>query len=199
MKKPFVITISRQFASMGRSIAVTLAKELDIEFYDRDLVEEVAHRMNLSASLISEEEETANFIYSKRKFPLGIGMQSLQDEVFAVQKSIIQDLSKKESCIIVGRLADNILKEHPNRLSVYIYTAYENKLKNCVEKLEMTQECAKKMISEVDAARERYRKKYATDDKSIFGQNHLMIDSSHFGIQGTAKLIANIAKEKFSE
>ena len=68
--KPYVITISRQFASMGRSIAIALSKELDIEFYDRDLVEEVARRMSLSVSLISEEEETAGHVYWNRQFPL---------------------------------------------------------------------------------------------------------------------------------
>ena len=43
--EPYVITISRQFASMGRSIAKELANELDIKFYDRDIVEETAKRM----------------------------------------------------------------------------------------------------------------------------------------------------------
>ena len=197
--KPYVITISRQFASMGRSIAIALSKELDIEFYDRDLVEEVARRMSLSVSLISEEEETAGHVYWNRQFPLGLGLPNLQDEVFAAQKSIIQDLAKKESCVIVGRLADDILAKHPNRLSVYIYAPYESRLDNCVNKLHMEEGVAKKMLVEVDASRERYYKKYATNGKGFFTNRQLMIDSSHFGIEGTAKLIANVVRSKFED
>lgn len=197
--KPYVITISRQFASMGRSIAIALSKELDIEFYDRDLVEEVARRMSLSVSLISEEEETAGHVYWNRQFPLGLGLPNLQDEVFAAQKSIIQDLAKKESCVIVGRLADDILAKHPNRLSVYIYAPYESRLDNCVNKLHMEEGVAKKMLVEVDASRERYYKKYAINGKGFFTNRQLMIDSSHFGIEGTAKLIANVVRSKFED
>ena len=197
--KPYVITISRQFASMGRSIAIALSKELDIEFYDRDLVEEVARRMSLSVSLISEEEETAGHVYWNRQFPLGLGLPNLQDEVFAAQKSIIQDLAKKESCVIVGRLADDILAKHPNRLSVYIYAPYESRLDNCVNKLHMEEGVAKKMLVEVDASRERYYKKYAINGKGFFTNRQLMIDSSHFGIEGTAKLIADVVRSKFED
>lgn len=197
--KPYVITISRQFASMGRSISLEISKELGIEFYDRDLVEEVAQRMQLSISLISKEEETAGHIYFNRQFPLGIGVPSLQDEVYSVQKSIIEDLAKKESCVIVGRLADQILKDYPNHLSVFIYASYEERLKNCVEKLKMPEETAKKMMVDVDAARARYRKKYAPEDKGIFASQQLMIDSGYFGVEGSAKLIAQIIKERFAD
>lgn len=194
--KPYVITISRQFASMGRSIAVALAKELGIEFYDRDLVEQVARRMNLSVSLISNEEETAGHLYWKRQFPLGSGKGSLQDEVFAAQKSIIQDLAKKESCVLVGRLADDILFDHPNHLSVLIYAPYEKRLENCVKELGMDGATAKKMIVEVDAARLRYYKKYATHTPDVYSRN-IMLDSSYFGVEETASLIASIARKQF--
>ena len=66
MAEKYVITISRQFASMGRSIAKRLAEELGIEFYDRDIVEQTARRMGLPVSTISDTEESANNIYYKR-------------------------------------------------------------------------------------------------------------------------------------
>lgn len=194
--KPYVITISRQFASMGRSIATALSKDLGIEFYDRDLVEEVSRRTKLAVALISSEEETAGHVYWKRQFPLGLGLPNIQDDVFAVQKSIIQDLAKKESCVIVGRMADDILAKHPNHLSVYIYAPYEQRLANCVEKLGMDKETAKKMIAEVDAARERYYKKYAKGGYDPFAHS-LMIDSSYFGVEHTAQMIADIARKRF--
>ena len=69
----YVITISRQFASMGRTIAQEMAKELGIEFYDRDIVESTAKRMQLPVSHISDAEEKAGSVFAIRKYPLGMG------------------------------------------------------------------------------------------------------------------------------
>lgn len=190
--EPYVICINRQFGAMGRSIAEIVAKDLGIEFYDRALVEAVAKRMKVDIALISGEEETVQ----KRFLPLGHGT-SLQDEIFAVQKSIIQDLGKTAPCILVGRLSDAILVDHPNHLSVSIYASREQRRKNCVELLGMGVEEAKKSVHDMDAARERFRKNYAPHQKTEFSDKHLMIDSGYFGVEGSAKLIAQVARMKF--
>lgn len=195
--EPYVITISRQFASMGRSIAQELSNQLNIEFYDRDIVEETAKRLGLPVSEISNKEEASSSIYFKRQYPLGTGITSLRDEIFMVEKNIIQDFSKKDSCIIVGRCADSILAEHPRHLSVYIYAPYVERLKNCVNFLDMDESTAKKMIREVDSSRNLYRKRYCPDAIDDFANHDLMIDSSHFGIHGTANLLAHITRDKF--
>ena len=64
--KPYVITISRQFGSMGRSIAQALSRELQIDFYDRDIVEETAKRLGMPVSVISDTEENSKSIYFRR-------------------------------------------------------------------------------------------------------------------------------------
>lgn len=195
--KPYVITISRQFASMGRSIAQALSKELEIEFYDRDIVEEVSKRIGQPISIISDKEEASQSIYFKRQFPLGNGISSLRDEIFMAEKNIIQDLASKESCIIVGRCADSILASHDRHLNVFIYAPYVERLKNCTEYLGMDEVTAKKMIREVDASRSLYHKRYCPEATDDFANRDIMIDSSRFGIDGTAQLLANIAKDQF--
>ena len=70
----YVVTISRQFASMGRSIAQELARQLGVEFYDRDIVEAAASRMGLPVSTISDNEESAGNLYYKSIYPLGTGL-----------------------------------------------------------------------------------------------------------------------------
>ena len=107
----YVITISRQFGSMGRSIARELSEILGIEFMDRDIVEATAKRMGLPVSVISNEEESMKSTFFRRQYPLGMGMSSLKDEIFYTQKNIIRDFAAKGSCIIVGRCADYILEE----------------------------------------------------------------------------------------
>ena len=102
----YVITISRQFGALGRTIAQKMAAELGIEFYDRDIVEHTAKRMGLPVSEISKEEERAGGFFAERRYPLGMGPVSMQEELFQVQTNIIRDFASKESCIIVGRCGE---------------------------------------------------------------------------------------------
>lgn len=195
MAEKYVITISRQFASMGRSIAQKLAEELGIEFYDRDIVEQTARRMGLPVSTISDTEESAHNIYYKRIYPLGMAIKSMQDEVFMVQQNIIRDLADKESCIIVGRCADEVLKDHKRVLNVHVFAPKADRLRNCVEKLGMDEATAKKMIPRVDKSRAGYHRVYGGGDEYV--NCHLMLNSSQFGIEGSAHLLALIAKDRF--
>lgn len=195
MAEKYVITISRQFASMGRSIAKKLAEKLGIEFYDRDIVEQTARRMGLPVSTISDTEESANNIYYKRIYPLGMAIKSMQDEVFMVQQNIIRDLADRESCIIVGRCADEVLKDHPRLLNVHVFAPKADRLRNCVEKLGMDEATAKKTLPRVDKSRAGYHKVYGGGDEYV--NCHLMLNSSQFGIEGSAHLLALIARDRF--
>ena len=138
----YVITISRQFAAMGRTIARNMAESLDIEFYDRDIVEETAKRMNLPVSEVSDAEERFGGFFAERRYPLGMGSASMQQEIFQIQTNIIRDLASKESCIIVGRCADYCLRDMDRVLIVYIYASEEQRKDNCINKLGMDEKTA---------------------------------------------------------
>ncbi len=194
----YVITISRQFGSMGRTIAQHLSEELGIEFYDRDIVEATAKRMGQSVKAISNAEESAGSFFLRKKYPFKMGIYSISDEIYAVQKNIIRDMAQKQSCIIVGRCADSILQDMPNHLNVYIYAPFEARLYNCTHDLMMDEGTARKMIKEVDAARTNYQRKYCPEVKSVFDHKDLMIDSSKFGIDGTVKLLSGIVRERWA-
>ncbi|MCI9065441.1 MAG: cytidylate kinase-like family protein [Lachnospiraceae bacterium] len=195
--KQYVVTISRQFGSMGRTIAQLMAWDLGVNFYDRDIVEETAKRMGLPISVISAKEENANSVYFKRQYPLGMGLSNMQDEIFSIQKNIIEDLAKKESCIIVGRCADSILADMENRLSVYIYAPYEKRFANCTKILKMEEKVARRMIREVDRSRELYHRRYCPEYTDPFSNRDLLIDSSRFGIEKTAEMLSEIVRDLF--
>ena len=195
--KQYVVTISRQFGSMGRTIAQLMAWDLGVNFYDRDIVEETAKRMGLPISVISAKEENANSVYFKRQYPLGMGLSNMQDEIFSIQKNIIEDLAKKESCIIVGRCADSILADMDNRLSVYIYAPYEKRFANCTKILKMEEKVARRMIREVDRSRELYHRRYCPEYTDPFSNRDLLIDSSRFGIEKTAEMLSEIVRDLF--
>ena len=193
----FTITITREFGSLGRSIARELSQILGVEFYDRDIVEEVANKLNLPVSTVSNEEEKSRHSFLPRMFPLGTDEEYMQDIIFDVQKDITLNLAKKTSCILVGRCSDFLLEKEKNNINIFIYASYEKRLQNCVDTLGMTESEAKRMILSVDRARNAYHKKYAGYLPGDPEHKQLMIDSSLLGVTGTAKLIAEIVHQLF--
>ena len=199
MADRYAVTITREFGSMGRPIAKKAAAMIGIECYDRDIVEEAAKKMNLPLSLVSEQEESAKTAFFNMKYPLGMGTSDVQDNIFITQQKIINQLVEKESCIIVGRCSDYILKNMENAFHIYIYASYKDKLRNCIELLNMQEEDARKMLIDVDKARASYHKHYAGYAMSDIKYKDLLINSSLVGVDGTAELIADIVKKKFGQ
>lgn len=123
-EKKYIVTITRQFGSLGRPIAREMSEILGIEYYDRDIVEATSKKMNLPVSKISEHEETYSTSLFPMLLPLGSDSIAKQDEIYNVQKDVIREMAEKESCIIVGRCADYIFRDHRNVLNIYIYAKY---------------------------------------------------------------------------
>lgn len=193
--KKFVVTITREFGSLGRPIARRLAELLSVEYYDRDIVEEAAKKMDMPVSVISKEEEKSSSFF-EMLFPLGNGDPDRQQKIFKTQETIITSLAYRESCVIVGRCADYVLENEPNALHVYIYAPYEDRLKNCIGPLGMKEAEAKKMIAEVDKARRSYHKRFAKYEPDDPAHKHIIINSSKFGVEGTAQILASIVRNQ---
>lgn len=195
--KKYIVTITRQFGSLGRPIAREMSELLKIEYYDRDIVEATSKKMNLPVSKISEHEETYSTNLFSMLLPLGSDSIAKQDEIYNVQKQVIREMAEKESCIIVGRCADYIFRDHRNVLNIYIYAPVDARYKNCVEVLKMKPEEATKMIYKVDKARTAYHKRYAKYAPGDPDSKQIMIDSSMLGVRGTAEVLAEIVQRRF--
>ena len=196
-EKKYIVTITRQFGSLGRPIAREMSELLKIEYYDRDIVEATSKKMNLPVSKISEHEETYSTNLFSMLLPLGSDSIAKQDEIYNVQKQVIREMAEKESCIIVGRCADYIFRDHRNVLNIYIYAPVDARYKNCVEVLKMKPEEATKMIYKVDKARTAYHKRYAKYAPGDPDSKQIMIDSSMLGVRGTAEILAEIVQKRF--
>jgi cytidylate kinase len=196
--KKYVITITREFGSLGRPIAKRLSELLGIEYYDRDIVEATAKRMNLPVSTLSKKEEKKSG-FLQMLVPLGTDSPEQQKRIFDVQSQIIEDLAEKDSCIIVGRCADYVLRNNANAMHVYIYAPYADRLANCVGTLGMEKGEAKRMIAEVDRARSAYHKHFAKYQSGDPQHMHIIINSALLEVEGTAQALATIARQKFGE
>ena len=171
--KKYVVTIARQFGSLGRPIAKLMSKKLGVEYYDRDIVEQAAKKLNLPQS------------------------STEQDRIFEAQQNIMKFLVERESCIIVGRCSDFVLADEENAVHIYIYAPYEQRVKNCVNDLHLSEEEAKKMIRSVDEARDNYHMHYAGFLPSDPKHKTIMIDSSSLGVEGTAEYLVDFIQKKF--
>ena len=202
-----IYTIGREFGSLGKQVGQELAKRLGIKFYDKELLQKAAKESGLCEEIFESHDEkpTNSFLYSLVMDTYTGGSYStapfldmpLNHKVFLAQFDAIKKIAANEPCVIVGRCADYILEDIPNHLNVFVYAPEEARLKNCVENLQMDPQTAKKMMRDVDAARNRYHKAYIPGWQSVFDHKDLMIDSSRFGIDGTAKILADIVRNQW--
>ena len=126
-----IITIGRQFGSGGREIGMRLAKELGIDFYDRKLITQAAKKSGFSEVLFEmmDKRATNSLLYSLSMFGgSGVNGMSLTDQLYLTQANLIREFADKGSCVIVGRCADHILREYPNRFDFFISAPVETRL-----------------------------------------------------------------------
>ncbi len=197
MKAP-VITISREFASMGRTIGQRLAKNLGFEILDRDIVAESARRMNMTIPEISrlDEHPGYNRFFMRKTYLFNFGVYNSSEKLYEVQRNVIEDYAEKGNCIIVGRCAESILRKRENVLRVYIYAPFDDRLRHCMEDLQIGgREESEASIRRVDEARSTYRRRHQYYDNP-YDNFDLLVNSGTFGIEGAVDLIESVARKK---
>ncbi len=197
MKAP-VITISREFASMGRTIGQRLARNLGFEILDRDIVAESARRMNMTIPEISrlDEHPGYNRFFMRKTYLFNFGVYNSSEKLYEVQRNVIEDYAEKGNCIIIGRCAESILRKRENVLRVYIYAPFDDRLRHCMEDLQIGgREESEASIRRVDEARSTYRRRHQYYDNP-YDNFDLLVNSGTFGIEGAVDLIESVARKK---
>ena len=183
----FVITVSRQFGSLGRPIAQKIAHKLNIEYYDRDLIEKAASIMNEDMRTVSPLDESIKLPFANALFPLGLGTGSSHRRLFKVQESLIRECVAKSNCLIVGRCADYILK---------VYAPLEERIKNSVNELRIPEYEVTDYVKEIDKARDSYHKFFTDEKLDTIKYRDMLIDSSTMSQDEIADCIIEAAKRK---
>ena len=174
----FVITFSRQFGSMGRRIAREVAHILEIEYYDRELIEQASQIIGSDVAKLSRYDESVKLPFANALLPLGLGSASLHRRLFEVQSKLIQDCVEKSSCVIVGRCADYILRDYPRRFSVMIYAPFEARIRNAVSELGIPDYEVVDYVREIDKARDSYHKFFTNEPQDSIQYRDILMDSS---------------------
>ena len=188
--KKFVVTISREYGSRGREIGLKLAEALGVEMYDKDIIRMASEKSGLKEKVLQEVDETAANPLFTPYYPPGIDPGTLNDRLYKVEADIIKEKAAAESCIIVGRCGNYVLKDDPDALHVYIYADLEKRIEKIMKTQEISDhELASRLVKKVDKHRKSYYHFY-TDMKSGEKEGYdMMLDSGKLGVDGCVAVI----------
>ena len=175
--KHIVITIAREYASGGRYVGKLIAEKLKINFYDKELIDLAAKESGLASKYIEETEEESRKTEN-------------DDRIFIAETKVIKNLAKKESCVIVGRCADYILKDNKDVLKVFLYSDEENKIKRAIKYYGLNKNNASKQIAKINKERERHYKFYTNRNWRDLNNYDLAINVDSQGVEKTAEYIS---------
>lgn len=205
-KPQFVITIGRQFGSGGREIGRLVAEKLGIDYYDKELLTEASKSTGMNSDFFeAADERSPRFFSSLMAFSTGfhggsfvIGNSPISnDNIYRQQSEVIEALAERSSCVILGRTADYILRNHPNAISIFIHASIDS----CVERIMRRDRC--KTVDEARALAEKRNKlraeyyNFYTDKRWGESMSYdLSIDSSKQSVEQTADIIVNYVKTR---
>ena len=188
-----VITISREFGSGGRTIGRKVAEKIGIPCYDAELIRKIADESGYAADYIKKEEgEYASGGWLSTIFTDRTMGPTNQDKLWTVQSRIIRELAEKESCVIVGRCADYILRDKADCLNVFIHASIDKRAERIVTEYGERDETPEQRLKEKDKRRAAYHRFY-TDMKWGQARNyHICLDSGELGINRCIELISQL-------
>lgn len=188
-----VITIAREYGSGGRYIGKLVAEKLGIKLYDKEFIAKIAEDTGLSSEYIENNEQKRNVLDSLNNgYYAGL---SNADELFVKESEMIKKIAGTESCVIVGRCADFILKDNKNVLKVFINSDINDKIKRATEIYGMDTEKAEKEIARINKLRSNHYKYYTENEWNDPSNYDICINSDAIGIENSVELICNLANK----
>lgn len=205
-KKNIVITIARQYGSGGKTIGEMLANNLGIHYYDKELIKLASDESGINESLFVKADETktpslfksAN-VYQGDLIPPESDDFTSDDNLFNYQAKIVKELAEEESCVIIGRCADYVLKDYDNVLSVFIHAPEDFCIEQAAKKHSMSLKELDKFIARTDKKRADYYKYYTGREWTDARNYDLCLDSSKLGFERCVEEIKAYIRVRFGD
>lgn len=196
--KQTVITIARQYGSGGKTIGEMLAKDLNIPCYNREILRMASDDSGINERFFNQADEklrktslfkAAKKVYNGELLPPDSDDFVSTDNLFNYQAKIIKELAKKDSCVLIGRCADFVLKGEPNVTSVFIHASEQFCLDSAMERHSMSQKEMEKFIQRTDKVRGNFYKYHTGHEWNDARNYDLCLDSSKLGFEKCLKAI----------
>jgi cytidylate kinase len=202
-----VISIGRQFGSGGGEIGKKLANELNFACYDRELLAVAAQDSGLCTEVFekADEQESNGLAHAFASGFSPLGMYIPYDDIlsneklFLLQSETIRNLAEKESCVIIGRCSDYILRDNPNCLSFFIHNTPDNRIKHVMLRENVNESRAKEMIVKADKSRSAYYNYYTNKLWGVASSYNFSIDVSILGTDETVTFMKDFIRKKFKQ
>lgn len=195
----FVITIARQYGSGGRTIGQMLADKLGVEFYDKDIIRMVSEESGVSEGLFSRVDEhfsakaplfRKNSVYTGEVLSPNDKDFTSDENLFALQAKFIEELARKESCVVIGRCSNYVLRNQPNVLSVFIHAPHDFRMEKSLEKIGGGEKEVEKFLQKDDKRKQEFCKRFTGWDWQDATRYDLCLNSEKLGYEECVNVIA---------
>lgn len=193
-KKPLIITISRQYGAGGRVIGEKLSKQLGIKLVDDEIIDITAEVLGYDEEYIRQTEQSLTSyqmlqkMFTSNTVPKSFRFSS-DDEIFRSQKKIIKRLAEKESCIIIGRCANWVLRHRENCIKIFVYSSLDRAIKRIAKASGHEESSLAQKIQRVNKARANHYKLYTSHNWEESSQYDLMINTTNISTDEAVKAI----------
>ena len=205
--KHVVITIARQYGSGGKTVGEMLAKELGIPCYGNDLLQMASEESGIGEHLFVQQDEklqnspilrmTTDVYKDGELIPPESSDFVSAKNLFNYQAKVMKRLAETESCVIIGRAADFVLKDYENVVSVFVHANEEFNLARAMERNSMTEAEMKRFIAKTDKYRADYYKHYTGREWTDARNYDLCLDSGKLGFEKCVEEIKAYMKVRF--
>ena len=195
MAKQVIVSIGREFGSGGHYIAEKLAEKLGIELLDRRLIERVAEEKGYEAEAINRFDEKGTSILFSRSIN---GYSSSASEVVAQAQfeGLRRDAAEGRSFVVVGRCAEDILREYSGLIRIFVRSDTNTKKKRIMEKYELSEEKALSLMKKMDRERKFYHNYYCNNKWGDSRGYDITINSALLGLDATADLLEKLVRAR---
>ena len=201
--EPFVINIGRSLGSGGRAIGRLLQKELNIAYYDREILNLAAKESGLCAEIFEHADEKNRFLRTLgNMIPFIGGSESFypgelsEENLFRIQADAIRKAAADHSCIFIGRGADYVLRDFPRCVNVFVTADMKDRIRAVCQHENVNEQKARERIEQVDKERARFYNFFTSGTWGAAATYDLCINSSILGMEGSADFIKQFALKK---
>ena len=208
LNEQFVITISREVGSGGRTIGRELAARLGVPYCDKDLINALVEKFGISAGNIEQiKGQKKNWVldalqrFSPDPHAGAAGMPRREvapgittDDVFHVESGVLKAIAGQQSCVIAGRSGFFILKDQPNIINIFIRSSLSNRIARVMQRQQKDEKEAEKIIERVDSLRENYIRRYTGTSRYDARNYDLVLNVDGLGTGQAVDIILDFIK-----
>lgn len=188
-----IITISREFGSGGHKIATILAEKLGLGLYDKNILEHVAQKNNISFESLHKYDESKRKGFTRT---LGGYTTSVQEHVAQIEFDYIKEKADSgESFVVVGRCGDAILRDRPEVFTIFVRSDTKSKSERVSKLYNVSVDEAKRMSQRIDKTRKAYHNFYSTIKWGDSRGYDICVNSAKIGIEETAEMLYDYIKK----